>query len=96
MLPDQLWAMTWNDYERAVRGYHLRQVREWERTRQSAEWTAAFLGVDLKKALKGRRLLELPTDPVRSASGPKAETDDEFMARMKANNFFLPTARGNA
>lgn len=80
--------MTWADYERAIRGYELRQVREWERIRQAAEWSASFLGVDLKKQLAkhGRkRLIDLPTDSGKAA---KVETDEDFLARMAANNYF--------
>ncbi|WP_135435868.1 hypothetical protein [Hymenobacter fodinae] len=88
-MPDQFWAadFTWNDLERASRGYQLRQTREWERTRQHGEWMAAFWGVDLKKELKGRRLLDLSTDP--APAKPK-ETDTEFLARMASRNYYRP------
>lgn len=87
--------MSWPEVEHACRGYELRQTRDWERTRTSGEWLASFLGVDLKKELakKGRkRLLDLPTDTV-DTSAP-AETNEEFLARMAAANYFrTPKAR---
>ncbi|GAB2958975.1 hypothetical protein GCM10027048_27700 [Hymenobacter coalescens] len=96
MLPDVLWRMTWNDYARAVRGYQTRQAREWERTRQLGEWVAAFAGVDLTKELKGKRLLSLPTDPPPKKEAVPTETPEQFMARMKANNFYLNGNPGRA
>ncbi|SDY97506.1 hypothetical protein [Hymenobacter psychrophilus] len=79
--------MTWPEYDAACRGYRLRQAREWERTRQLGEWTAAFNGVDLRKELRGRRLLELPTDeprqsPVKGGKGLKEYRDQRSAAQL--------------
>lgn len=89
--PRDFWRMTWEEYERTWRGYELRQTREWERTRQLGEWAAAFNGVDLDKELKGKRLLTLSTDRPPMTS---KETNEEFLARMAAHNYFRkPTAQ---
>lgn len=86
--PDEFWALSWPEYDAACRGYQTRQVREWERTRQLGEWMAAFAGVDLNKELRGRRLLDLPTDtprpavPARNGQSLKEYRDQRSAAQL--------------
>jgi hypothetical protein len=86
LLPDVMWNMTWDEYGRACQAQEMREIREWQRTRQLGEWNAAFAGVDLRKELGNKRLLELPTDqPNLPRIGGKIETEEEFFARMAAS-----------
>ena len=73
--------MTWPEYERRALGYHTRQYREWERTREIL--TQQYnMGVDKGKQMTSRKYMPLPTDPqlrqVQNADELRA-----FRERMK-------------
>lgn len=82
--PREFWRLTWEEYDRLKAGYQLRQIREWERTRQHAEWMAAFLGVNLKKELRGKRLMDLPTDTKKQRSAAEVQSAKAFRDEIEA------------
>lgn len=53
--------MTWNEYQRAVNGYEMREMREWDRTRRIA--TEAFNTLN-EKPIPYWKYMELGIDDV--------------------------------
>ncbi|UOR07160.1 hypothetical protein MUN82_08695 [Hymenobacter aerilatus] len=85
--PWEFWRMTWPDYEHAVLGYQNKQEQEIRRLRELGAWVFQANGTKTKtgKEIQGAMLWPLPTD---RATSEKTESNDAFLKRMAAMNYF--------
>lgn len=82
--------MTWLEYEYAVNAYFTRNARHWEPTRELQTMLYNMFAEKGDK-LSARELIWLYTDEVTDQElleNETRESEDEFFARMKANNFY--------
>lgn len=88
-MPEQFWAMTWNDYHRACQGFYHRQELEWERTRYVA---AMIFNANSKKSKTPQELVPLNLDKQRKQEGPKIDLQ-RLRAVMQARQEELNRSR---
>ena len=85
---DEFWDMTWLEYDCAVHAYRTKLAQNFEPTRELMTMIYNMMSEKGDKK-NSTELMPLFTDPViTSAVANNGETDEEFMARMAANNFF--------